>query len=89
MAVAKCMMARSDQATVIQLTECDIPKAFLSAPIDRHTMPELRWWLLETFSQIVGKVFLLKVGIRELSFPDVPATVTMSDTFAVLTNTDL
>ena len=43
----------------------------------------------EAFSQNVGKVFLLKVGIRELSFPDVPATVTMSGTFVVLTNTDL
>jgi len=44
--MAECTIASSDQATVIQLTECDIPGAFLSEPIDRHTMPELRWWLL-------------------------------------------
>ena len=44
--MAECTIASSDQAAVIQLTECDIPGAFLSEPIDRHTMPELRWWLL-------------------------------------------
>ena len=44
--MAECMMASSDQVTVIQLTERDIPGAFLSEPIDRPTMPELWWWLL-------------------------------------------
>ena len=39
--MAKCTIASSDQVTVIQLTECDIPGAFLSETINRHTMPEL------------------------------------------------
>ena len=28
------------------LTEQDIPGAALNEPLDQHTMPELRWWLL-------------------------------------------
>ena len=35
----------SDLARV-QLTEADIPGAALSDPLERHTVPELRWWLL-------------------------------------------
>ena len=47
MIMAESTIASSDRATVvIQLSEHDIPGAFLSEPIDRHTMPELRWWLL-------------------------------------------
>ena len=32
--MAECTIASSDQATVIQLTQCDIPGAFLSEPHD-------------------------------------------------------
>ena len=47
MIMAQCTIASGDRATVvIQLSEHDIPGAFLSEPIDRHTMPELWWWLL-------------------------------------------
>ena len=28
------------------LTEQDIPRAALNEPLDQHTTPELRWWLL-------------------------------------------
>ena len=38
-----------DMATDMQqvaLSPADIPGADLSEPFDRHTMPELRWWLL-------------------------------------------
>ena len=31
---------------VIHLTESDISGAALSEPMAKHTMPELRWWLL-------------------------------------------
>ena len=30
----------------ITLTEKDIPGAMLTEPFDKHTIPELRWWLL-------------------------------------------
>jgi len=30
----------------IVLTEKDIPGAMLAEPFDKHTIPELRWWLL-------------------------------------------
>ena len=32
--------------TTVTLTESDIPGAILTESMDRHTMPELRWWLL-------------------------------------------
>ena len=37
----------SDQSMLptVTLTESDIPGAILTEPMDRHTMPELRWWL--------------------------------------------
>ena len=37
----------TDSATIPPvLTEQDIPGAALNEPLDQHTMPELRWWLL-------------------------------------------
>jgi len=30
----------------IILTEKDIPGVMLAEPFDKHTIPELRWWLL-------------------------------------------
>lgn len=33
-------------ATAVELTEADIPGACLEEPMDRHTMPQLKWWLL-------------------------------------------
>ena len=30
----------------IELDESDIPGAVLSAPLENHTVPELKWWLL-------------------------------------------
>ena len=30
----------------VQLTENDIPGAFLKEPFESHTVSELRWWLL-------------------------------------------
>ena len=36
----------SSQAAAVELTESDIPGALLSEPIESHTIPQLRWWLL-------------------------------------------
>ena len=36
----------ASQATAVELTEFDIPGACLDAPMDRHTMSQLKWWLL-------------------------------------------
>ena len=30
----------------VELTESDIPGASLNEQLDRHTIPELKWWLL-------------------------------------------
>jgi hypothetical protein len=30
----------------VKLTENDIPGASLSEPLETHTIPELKWWLL-------------------------------------------
>ncbi len=43
---APCSSQAGVWAEAVQLTEADIPGAFLTDPIDRHTMPQLRWWLL-------------------------------------------
>ena len=34
------------KAIDVELTESDIPGASLNEPLDRHTIPELKWWLL-------------------------------------------
>ena len=39
-------IANNDEAISVELTETDIPGAFLSEPFDHHTIPEFRWWLL-------------------------------------------
>jgi len=40
-------MATSSTAEVeVALTENDIPGASLQPPFEKHTMSELRWWLL-------------------------------------------
>ena len=36
----------SDATAVVELTESDIPGTTLEGPLDRHTIPELKWWLL-------------------------------------------
>ena len=36
----------STSAVVVELDEDDIPGASLSDPLDKHTIPELKWWLL-------------------------------------------
>lgn len=36
----------SSSGIVPQLTEQDIPGAFLDEPLESHTIPALRWWLL-------------------------------------------
>ena len=30
----------------VELDENDIPGAALSSPFERHTVPELKWWLM-------------------------------------------
>ena len=35
-------IANTDEAITVELTETDIPGAFLSEPFDRQTIPELR-----------------------------------------------
>ena len=43
------------QAVSLQLTESDIPGALLNNPIERHTMPQLRWWLMcRSIKNILG-----------------------------------
>ena len=34
-------IANTDEATTVELTETDIPGAFLSKPFDRHTIPRV------------------------------------------------
>ena len=46
MTMAEGLTAITDQGTVVNLTESDIPGALLSEPMDCHTMPKLKWWLL-------------------------------------------
>ena len=36
----------SDEEASVQLTESDIPGAFLNEPVASHTIPQLTWWLL-------------------------------------------
>ena len=36
----------------VKLTEADIPGASLSEPLETHTIPELKWWLLYRGIQI-------------------------------------
>ena len=48
-------MAMNDESTssqnvaaslvTVELDENDIPGAALSAPLERHTVPQLKWWL--------------------------------------------
>ena len=38
-------MAESSPISV-ELTEADIPDAALDEPLEAHTIPELKWWLL-------------------------------------------
>ena len=35
-----------DSVFVVELTEADIPGATLNEPLERHAIPELKWWLL-------------------------------------------
>ena len=44
--MAEKTIRSSDQAVGVQLTESDIPGAFLSEPMASHTVPQLTWWLL-------------------------------------------
>ena len=39
------MASSSGSSVVVELTEVDNPGASLEEPLDRHTMPALRWWL--------------------------------------------
>ena len=39
-------MATTSGAVDVVLTPADIPGADLSEPLESHTMPALRWWLL-------------------------------------------
>ena len=39
-------MATSVEDVCLELTEADIPGASLDEPLDSHTIPALRWWLL-------------------------------------------
>ena len=39
-------MAEADMEVTLSLSPADIPGADLTEPFDRHTIPELRWWLL-------------------------------------------
>ena len=34
------------EGVTVKLTEVDIPGASLSEPLEMHTIPELKWWLL-------------------------------------------
>ena len=31
---------------VVQFTEVDVPGALLEVPMDKHSIPALKWWLL-------------------------------------------
>lgn len=44
--MSECVVARSIQAAVVEMTESDIPGVLLSEPVACQTVPELRWWLL-------------------------------------------
>ena len=44
MTMGECLTAITDQATMVNLTESDIPGALLSESMDYHTMQ--KWWLL-------------------------------------------
>ena len=37
---------RMAEGLTVELTEDDIPGAILDEPLESHTMPSLRWWLL-------------------------------------------
>ena len=37
---------RPSSSEVVTLTEADIPGAVLNDPLECHTVPELRWWLM-------------------------------------------
>ena len=39
-------MATTSGAVDVVLIPADIPRADLSEPLESHTMPALRWWLL-------------------------------------------
>ena len=39
-------VSTENRPVVVELTEDDIPGAALSEPLDSHTMPALKWWLL-------------------------------------------
>ena len=39
-------MSACDDTVTVALTEEDIPGAKLDEPVDRYTIPELKWWLL-------------------------------------------
>ena len=68
----------TDSATIPPvLTEQDIPGAALNEPLDQHTMPEPRWWLLCHGIQVTAslrknqliKRFVSTGGIVALSVP--------------------
>lgn len=48
--ISVCSMADTNNAVgapvVVELTEDDIPGAALAEPLESHTVPSLKWWLL-------------------------------------------
>ena len=46
MAASASELGQSSEKADITLTEDDIPGASLQPPFEKHTVPELRWWLL-------------------------------------------
>ena len=60
------------ELSLVQLTERDIPGAALEEPLEGHTVPALRWWLLchsiqaptrgKSPSTLKGRVLVLLIG---------------------------
>ena len=46
MAASASELVQSSEKADITLTEDDIPGASLQPPFEKHTVSELRWWLL-------------------------------------------
>ena len=41
---------------VVQLTKVDVPGALLEEPMDKHSIPALKWWLLYRGIEIPSSV---------------------------------
>ncbi len=56
-------LGESSVSDTVTLTEDDIPGASLQPPFEKHTVPELRWWLL--CRGVTVSAFMKKASIIE------------------------